>query len=713
MAKKPEQKGSSPSKNRTTPGSKKPAPLRQGFFARNTFPILLFLLAFVVFGNGIFNEYALDDEFYTNGANKTTQMGVKGIPKILKSRTFFNNDGSGYSYRPVTLISFALEIQAFGEKPHVSHFINVLLYAFTLVLLFGLLRRWFVQQGDWFAFFVCLIFLVHPLHTEPVDNIKCRDELLSFFFIVLSMISLWNYLDTKKIIYIVLYPLCFLLAMFAKETAQPFIVLIPLALWFFTDLNWKKIVLFGVLLLAMLLLRSMLQQYLLPAPARTFQDFENPLPGKKDFGVHTATSMYILGWYLWLHIIPHPLVYYYGYAYVPLVSWSNPIAILSLLVYIALGLIALRGFKSKSVLSFGLLFFLGSAAAYSNLFRPAPGLMAERFMYSTSLGFCIVLVWLLFRLTKTDPAAFRWKNADQKLIRFILLSIAFLFTLRSWVRNEDWEDKLTLYSHDIEYTHESAKANMLLASLQSKNAMEARLMARDLMQRGDKAGFQQKYLEAQTLFEDARTHFRKAGEIAPYYHTAWSNLGTTFFFLERPGDSSQAMTDSALVYFLKSIRIKPNYSEGLFNVAMAYERLGHTDSAIYYFRKSIASDSGYVNSYDQLSRIMVEKQNNPKGALDLLRIASKKKPDSEAPWNAIAKVYLQTGDTAAAAGATEMAAEINPANTQRLYNLSMYYRAHGDFIKGNYWKGRLDEQVRIQREQHPEMFQQQPMQQQR
>src|ERR1044071_9005418 len=101
------------------PVSQSKGRLIKDFFQRNQFAVALFLLTFIVFGNGIYNEYALDDEFYTNGANKLTLQGIKGIPEIFKSHTFYNNDGTGYSYRPVTVASFAIETQFFGEKPHV------------------------------------------------------------------------------------------------------------------------------------------------------------------------------------------------------------------------------------------------------------------------------------------------------------------------------------------------------------------------------------------------------------------------------------------------------------------------------------------------------------------------------------------------------------------------------------------------------------------
>ena len=215
--------------------SSKRKPVEIGFLKKNLFSILLFALTFLVFGNGILNEYALDDDFYTAGGNKLTKMGVRGIPQIFKSHTFYNNDGSGYSYRPVALTTFAIENQFLGENPHASHFISVLLYALCIVILFSLLRKWFNSQGNWFSFFICLLFLVHPLHTEVVDNIKCRDELLTLFFILLTFHALWKHIETKKLVYLILYPIFFTAGLLSKQTAIPFYFIIPLSIWFFAD----------------------------------------------------------------------------------------------------------------------------------------------------------------------------------------------------------------------------------------------------------------------------------------------------------------------------------------------------------------------------------------------------------------------------------------------------------------------------------------------
>lgn len=671
MARKPKIKAKQDPKR----AAKARGPANPGFFKRNSFATGLFLIAFLVFGNGIYNEYALDDEFYTGGGNQLTQKGIKAIPEIFTSRTFRNNDGTTYSYRPVVVASFAIETQFFGEDAQVSHFFNLLFYALTIVLIFSILRKWFVIQGDWFSFFVCLLFLVHPLHTEVVDNIKSRDELLALFFVLLTIHAIWKHLETKKIYWLFLYPVLFWAGMLSKQTAIPFYVLIPLAMWYFTDTKFWKILLYMSPLIVTAVITAYFQRHNLEAEARAYLPFENPLGANPGFGQLTATSFYVMGRYLLLHFFPYPLVYYYGSYYVPDVTWGNPIAIASLIIYLGLGIWMLKEVRKKSVLGFGLLFFLVNMGAYSNLLQRAPGIMAERYTYAASLGFAIVIVVLISRLMKVNLSDFRWKSEEFKSFRSVIVVIALLFSVRSVWRTEDWQDKETLYGNDMEHLTESVKANMLYGALLSKQAFEANFMSRVSDRNGGVRIDPVKQQEAKDKFLEARIYYKKAAELAPYYHTAWSNLGTGYFFAGE--------TRMALSYFLKGVSIRDDYAEGWYNTGMAYDKLEMLDSAVYSFAKSIKSDSNYLDSYQQLSKLKMEKQNNPEEALHLLRLAAKHKPTSEFPWVSMAGIYLQMNDSARYESSMEMAAQINPNNLRVIGSLAQHYQKKNDAAKFN------------------------------
>lgn len=114
------------------------------------------------------------------------------------------------------------------------------------------------------VFFICLLFFLHPLHTEVVENIKSRDELVAMLGALLSLWFAWRFYDFCRWYYALLYPLFFWLGFLSKHTVIPYLLLFPLVLYFFTALNWKKIVLYTLPLLAVMVSTAMHQEILYP-----------------------------------------------------------------------------------------------------------------------------------------------------------------------------------------------------------------------------------------------------------------------------------------------------------------------------------------------------------------------------------------------------------------------------------------------------------------
>lgn len=179
-------------------------------------PLLLALLGFGLYVNTFNHWYALDD-IAAISQNLFVKAGLKGIPDLLRTEFWhFSNISLGY-YRPLSLISFAIEHEFAGDNPGLNHKINTVLYALMGLVLGILLQKWFVSPRKLaadgtlvasteqnrtgqviFALLVGLIFIAHPLHTEIVANIKGRDEVLSFLFIALMLLFHWRYMETNR-----------------------------------------------------------------------------------------------------------------------------------------------------------------------------------------------------------------------------------------------------------------------------------------------------------------------------------------------------------------------------------------------------------------------------------------------------------------------------------------------------------------------------------
>ncbi len=192
------------------------------------FPYLLGLITFFVYLNSIQNGYNLDDELVTRN-HPLTSKGLRAIWEIITSPYYSDDMGYRYGYRPMVLLSFAIENHFFGESPHVGHFINLLIYMSIVVLAFKFLIKLFGIDYQYIAFFAMLIFAVHPVHTEVVNSLKNRDELLGlfFFFFSLSFLVKQNF-NEKKYLWFLLFCIFLIFSILSKKSSIPIFFCAPL-----------------------------------------------------------------------------------------------------------------------------------------------------------------------------------------------------------------------------------------------------------------------------------------------------------------------------------------------------------------------------------------------------------------------------------------------------------------------------------------------------
>ncbi len=202
--------------------------------------MVLGLVAMAVFANTIPNNYALDDEYVTRNHPLTSQ-GIKAIPQIFTSHYYNNQIGNYFEYRPIVLASFAIEHTFFGDNPHVSHAINVLLYGITCMVLFFVIRS-FQPEKNWLLPAVAtLLFAAHPLHTEVVASIKNRDELFSFLFGICALLWALKYARGGRWQQYALFVLFILLSVISKRSVLSYAFIIPLAVSWFSTANLLRV----------------------------------------------------------------------------------------------------------------------------------------------------------------------------------------------------------------------------------------------------------------------------------------------------------------------------------------------------------------------------------------------------------------------------------------------------------------------------------------
>lgn len=261
--------------------------------------VVLGILAFVFYFNSFFNEYAHDDGIVIV-KNEYVQEGVSGIPKIMTRDAYdsyyrqlnTSNQLSGGRYRPLSIVTFAIEQQfmgtisedkidsvlreniAFGVKGkqeerlikamHVRHVLNVLWYIASIAVLLYFLRMVVFRNQPLIAFIAALIFTIHPIHTEVVANVKSRDEIMSLLFMCLTFICAFRFEENRKEIKWMLFGLgSYFLTFLSKEYALTTVVLLPMSFYIFKNFSFKRSIMTAFPYLVVALIYVALRIYVL------------------------------------------------------------------------------------------------------------------------------------------------------------------------------------------------------------------------------------------------------------------------------------------------------------------------------------------------------------------------------------------------------------------------------------------------------------------
>ena len=484
---------------------------RYDFFKENRGQLaILFLLAIGLYIQTLSFDYVLDDTILIV-KNKFTQQGISGIPEIIGNETFKGHFGEqkelveGGRYRPFSQVTFAIEKTITGGNAAFSHFINVLLYAFTGILLYRVLLSLFPQARKQFInvpFAAAALFIVHPLHVEVIANVKGRDEILAFLAELGILYYSFKWLAENKTRYLVFSALCFFFGILSKENVITFLAIVPVTAYFFSNSSAADKIKLTLPLVAVTILYLVIR-YSVLGYMFSGQEIDNlmnnPFFGM-SFGEKTATIFYTLLLYLKLLVYPHPLTHDYYPYHIPVMNWSDWAPIVSLLIHLALLVLMFVSLKRKSVISYSIAFYFITLSIVSNLFISVGTFMNERFVYHASLGFCIALSWLLVEKMSVN-------RLTKNLGYAILLVGTVIFSIVSYLRIPAWKTNESLNRAAIKVSYNSARSNLFMGtSIWEKNYLT-------LPKNTDTA-------KRKAMLDSVNRYFERAVKILPTYSSA-------------------------------------------------------------------------------------------------------------------------------------------------------------------------------------------------
>lgn len=532
------------------------------------YKLFFVVVILVLYGRSIGFDFVLDDDLFIKN-NPLVQKGILGIGQTFYHGSLEYFRGSNLQvYRPMLLTAFCIEKTMFGNSPGGFHFINVLLYVFTSIVFFNLIRKLLPNYNPFYVFIITMLFIIHPIHSEVVANIKSQDELLSTLFCLLSLSLAINVLENNnsKSRGLILALGCYLIALFSKESAVAFVIIFPLTFFLLKENNFKKtffasLPFFGAALLFVFIrhvaLKNLFQGYETTV-------IENVLYGANGMGEQVATRLSILLKFLSLMILPISLSWDYSYNQIPIIGLNSLVPWVSTSLYVFIGIIILMMWKKRPEVAFGFSFFLLLISPTANIFFLNGTTFAERFLFLPSIGFIIAIVAGILFLTKSDL-----KNISkplQKRINIISLVVFLIFSGLTISRCGEWKNNLTLFESAAINTPNSSRVNAGLAT--------------EYMNKAEKETDSQ---QRNLLVNRSIHYFSKSLAIYPDNSTASFKLGLIYAII---GDTTKSIANYRI-----SLKSKPDYVLALNNLAALYVAKQNYDSAIYFFNRSFQSDS--------------------------------------------------------------------------------------------------------------------------
>jgi len=511
----------------------------QGSSAYGNKLLLLLLLGVIasVYANSFDNSFHFDDDHSIVANPHIRELG--NIPAFFTNPQMFSRNPGSEMYRPLVLISYALNYRLGEYQPRGYHLFNVGIHLLVVLVLFGVFAQFGFRPEV--ALVGSLLFGIFPLASEPVNYISSRSESLAALFFLGSLLFYMR--KEGKISPASL--LFFVAGLLSKSVVLTLPVLLLLYDWVwgewkgadFWRSHWPYWVGGAVYVGG---ISSLVREAIIQAPVRSLAD-------------QAATQVKALIYYAKLLFFPQPLNV--EHQFFEATGWWEGGVFLGGICVLSLAFIISRGGREGA-------FWCGwmIIGLLPTLIVPLNVLVNERRLYLPLVGFIGFLMWLGQRG--------EWRRNSG-----VLLGIAWiLLAVLTVQRNQVWRDEGTLWRDALEKSPLMVRPLLRMGSL---NRVEGRLgeaekgylKALELDPKSAPAynNLGNLYREQERL-EEAEQAYGKALGIAPRYVEAQINLGTLC--------SRQGRFDEAIEIFQRALPLAGNREEIHNNLGTAYLRKG-------------------------------------------------------------------------------------------------------------------------------------------
>ncbi len=508
-------------------------------WSRILLPLIPALLAFIIYipaiGNGFVNW---DDPAYVYENLHIRHLDIKWIFTAVV----------GSNYHPLTMLSHTLDYAIFGLNPAGHHLTSIVLHAFNSALVFlladkliGALNLKGNRGSAVPALIAGLLFALHPLHVESVVWIAERKDVLSAFFFLITILTYIRYTQSMgRRGFYALTLIFFLLALLSKPMAitLPAVLLIldyhPLKR---PRKNTAELLIEKIPFFALSITSAVL--------TLLAQKSGGAVTLISTYPLHTRLTVAVKGYifYLYKLILPITLAPHYPLPLNP--GFSDPVFILSLLLFILISLLCvLMAVKGRRALPALWLYYVITLLPVIGIVQVGSQAAADRYAYLPTIGFII-----------TAGAGFNYlykRSGSIKILGISLTLVALaLLAVKTSAAIPVWKDSIGLWSHEINFLNTLKSKDRLASTIALYNRAKA--------------------YELQGRSAEAITDYSRLIEINPSYINAYLNRGVIYGKTNR---YREAVED-----FSRALKIDPYSAAAFHNRALAYKALGEMTKA--------------------------------------------------------------------------------------------------------------------------------------
>lgn len=561
--------------------------------------ILLAALTLAVYFRATLNPFVnFDDPSYVV-ENPHVQQGLTRATVIWAFTNRYE-----MNWHPLTWLSHAVDYRLFGLNPAGHHWMNVLLHVFNSLILFLLLTRATGSRVK--SLIVAALFALHPINVESVAWVAERKNVLSMFFLLLTVAAYGWYARRPRLERYLLTAFFFALALAAK----PMVVTLPLLLLLidFWPLGRVRrltaaseafpVRQFSALWLAV----EKIPLLVLSASSSLLTIWaQRPVISKNELlplTARVANAIYAYAAYIGKTFWPTRLASFYPYEGLRMGGWK--------VFLCALFLLAISGWvwRQRSHLYFpvGWLWFLGSMVPVIGLVQVGDQAMADRYAYLPLIGIFCMLVWGAGEFVQR-------RGLDVRAVLGVTAAVLGLLSFLTWKQIGIWHSSLDLWANAVAVTRDNYVA---------ENYVGTAILLDDYKNKG------------QRFSDRAYVHFQNAIRIKPTDPISHLNIGA---YLHEKGRYREAIEEYRLT--LKLTEDPYLVEKALIDLGAACQQLGDYSTGKQYYLQVLKMDPSNELAFENLGKLGVEEN------IDQQARAAAAKPSAAA--------YFQLGESQQAA----------------------------------------------------------------